>query len=87
MTISKAYGMLEREGLLLRRPGLPLIVSPMEGGQAADSSSAKQRRETEFLRALEPVASIARRLRISPTRARALLGQAMNDTETNEEAN
>jgi GntR family transcriptional regulator len=33
MTISKAYGYLEREGVLERRPGLPLIVRPLDDGQ------------------------------------------------------
>ena len=30
MTISKAYNLLERDGVLERRPGRPLVVAPMD---------------------------------------------------------
>jgi GntR family transcriptional regulator len=30
MTISKAYNLLEREGVLARRPGRPLVVAPLD---------------------------------------------------------
>jgi GntR family transcriptional regulator len=30
MTVSKAYNLLEREGVLERRPGRPLVVAPID---------------------------------------------------------
>lgn len=30
MTISKAYNLLERDGVLSRRPGRPLVVAPLD---------------------------------------------------------
>lgn len=37
MTISKAYSYLERDGVIERRPGRPLIVKALEGDQLKDS--------------------------------------------------
>ena len=82
MTVSKAYGLLEREGLLLRRPGLPLVVAP----QAEDEGTARDRREAELRRALEAPAAMARRLGISRRRAQALLGQVIDETPSEDDA-
>lgn len=56
MTVSKAFSLLEEEGLLERRPGLPLVVSrrPFREQQA----SKLEQLET----ALRPVATMARQL-------------------------
>jgi GntR family transcriptional regulator len=78
MTVSKAYGLAEREGLLLRRPGLPLVVAPLSAG---DSSPARlrARREEELRHALEPAASMALQLGLSATRAKELLGELIKE--------
>ena len=36
MTISKAYSYLERDGVVERRPGRPLVVAPLESDQIHD---------------------------------------------------
>jgi GntR family transcriptional regulator len=56
MTVSKAYSLLEADGLLERRPGLPLVVRARKG-------RAVQRERLERLRAvLGPAATAARQL-------------------------
>lgn len=56
MTVSKAFGLLEDEGVLERRPGLPLIVSQRASGE-------QQASKLELLEAaLRPVSTIARQL-------------------------
>ena len=55
MTVSKSYGLLEEEGVLTRRPGLPLVVSESPRGAAAWPGV-----QLELL--LEPVAVAARQL-------------------------
>jgi GntR family transcriptional regulator len=62
MTVSKAYGYLEREGVLERRPGLPLVVS--SGGDELQAA-----RQEQIRRSLGPAALVARQLRIPPDEA------------------
>ena len=59
MTISRAYALLEEEGLLERRPGLPLVVRARSGAASAAARSA------QLARALRPAASMARQLGIN----------------------
>ena len=59
MTISRAYALLEEEGILERRPGLPLVVRARSGATSATARSA------QLAKALRPVASVARQLGIS----------------------
>jgi len=67
MTISKAYNLLEREGVLERRPGRPLVVAAI----AADSLHA---RRLERLRAaLAPVLDLTRELGVEHEETIALL--------------
>jgi GntR family transcriptional regulator len=63
MTISKAYSLLERDGLLERRPGRPLIVKEIAGEEL-------QTRKIEQLRhsLAEPVRIICQ-LGIDPDQA------------------
>jgi GntR family transcriptional regulator len=56
MTVSKAYGLLEEEGLVVRRPGLPLVV----GERTAAAATAGRR--AQLLSMLEPVAVAVRQL-------------------------
>jgi GntR family transcriptional regulator len=75
MTISRAWALLEDEGLLERRPGLPLVVKarPRAVGDAA--------RQAQFSKALRPVASMARQLGISGKDAGDALRRLIDDEE------
>ena len=75
MTVSKAYGYLEREGVLERRPGLPLIVRANSGEESAEQ-------KLEQLRlALAPVVTVARQLGVSRERALELLGELLEEDD------
>jgi GntR family transcriptional regulator len=63
MTVSKSWGLLEEEGVLTRRPGLPLVVSERS---ARESQRA---RESQLVELLEPVAVAARQLGMGPAEA------------------
>lgn len=60
MTISKAYSYLEREGVVERRPGRPLVVAEM------DDAEARERKIDRLREAMAPVATMARQLGIDP---------------------
>ena len=71
MTVSKAYSFLEREGVVERRPGRPLVVR----AQAAEESEAQR---LEQLRdALAPTATVARQLGIPTERALAIFSELL----------
>ncbi len=73
MTISKAYNLLEREGVLERRPGRPLVVSDHEPARLRAERLASLRR------ALRPAVAVARELGLSGDEAAALLRQMLAD--------
>jgi GntR family transcriptional regulator len=73
MTISRAYALLEEEGILERRPGLPLVVRA-HSGAATNSARAAQ-----FRRSLRPVVSIARQLGVSGKEAGEMLRRLIDD--------
>jgi len=73
MTVSKAYGLLEAEGVLRHHPGLPLTVN------AQPAHALEAAREAQLLAALQPAAQTAVQLGVSATRAAALLRDAMTD--------
>lgn len=56
MTVSKVYALLEREGVLERRPGLALVVA------ARDETELHAERVRELERKLEPVVAAVRQL-------------------------
>ena len=56
MTVSKAFGLLEAEGLVERRPGLPLVVKEQP------VSAARQSRLDQLRVGLEPAATMAHQL-------------------------
>jgi len=63
MTVSKAYGLLEREGVLDRRPGRPLVVRSLE-------TDKMQAQKLEQLRqSLEPTVTMVHQLGIDPDKA------------------
>jgi GntR family transcriptional regulator len=79
MTVSKAYGLLEQEKLIERRPGLPHVVRPL-------GTDAIERERLDLIRAaLSPAVTAARQLGISATKATALFRQLLSDAATDEE--
>ena len=74
MTVSKAFRLLEQQGVVERRPGLPLVVRAQEDEALAVSRLAQLRA------GLAPVVTQARQLGVSPRDAaelfRSLLEQA-----------
>ncbi len=71
MTVSKAYALLEQEGVLERRPGLSLMVRGRSGSVASDV------RHEELSRLLRPAAAAARQLGIEPQQALELYRKAL----------
>lgn len=75
MTVSKAYGLLEAEGVVERRPGLALVVR-----RVSEPSGRKRRRE-ELRAALLPAARAARALGLAPAEAAAEFESLCEETE------
>ena len=82
MTISKSYSLLEEEGLVERRPGLPLIV------RKRSARSTEQNRAEQLRAVLEPAAAAVRQMEIPTQQAikefRVLLEN--NDSKTEKSA-
>lgn len=81
MTISKAYGLLELEGLLERRRGLPMVIA-----QAHAQPAAAQARIGHLRPTLQRAASEARELGIPKTEALQLFEQLLDATEPGDPA-
>lgn len=79
MTVSKVYALLEREGVLERRPGLALVVAP----QAEDRLVAERRAQLELR--LAPLVGVVRQLGLTDAEALAsfqrLLEEGHDSTE------
>ena len=71
MTISKAYNILVREGLLERRPGKPLVVTPQSDGDLR-LSRLDQLRET-----LRPAVAMVDQFGVEPDEAERLFGELL----------
>lgn len=72
MTVSKAYGFLEQEGLLERRPGRPLVVS--------EPSPGLETQKVEQLRAaLAPVLVIAKQLGLGREQTLQMFTEMLNE--------
>ena len=78
MTVSKAYGLLEEEGVLERRPGRPLVVRARKGGVVRAS------RLEQLEQALRPAAVKARQLELEPDEALELFGRLLEEHERGE---
>jgi GntR family transcriptional regulator len=76
MTISRAYGLLEIEGLLERRRGLPMVIAAGHARPAATRDRIEQLRPT-----LARAAAEARELAIPPERALELFERLLNTPE------
>jgi GntR family transcriptional regulator len=73
MTVSKAYAQLEEEGVVQRRPGLPLVVRPR--APAAEAAA----KEVQLRQLLEPVAAAVRQLGLDEETALAVFRQALDE--------
>lgn len=60
MTISKAYSYLEKEEVLERRPGRPLIVG------TADENKRLERKIDRLRKSLSPAVTVARQVGVEP---------------------
>lgn len=75
MTISKAFQMLEQDGVLERRPGRPLVVR----GRAPEA--AKAERLDRLREEMRPVAGKVRQLGIDPAAAVDVLRDLLQERE------
>ena len=75
MTVSKAFALLEEEGVLARRPGLPHVVRRRYGVEA-HASKIEQLEET-----LRPVAVKTRQLGVRPDEATAVFRRLLDEGE------
>lgn len=73
MTVSKAYGFLEREGVLERRPGRSLLVREGGGGGVDEEQKLE-----ELRRALAPVVTVVRQLGLDKESALEALGEMLD---------
>ena len=73
MTISKAYSFLERDGVVQRRPGLPLVVRAV-ADEEANTRKAEQVRE-----ALTPAVRVILQLGVAPEEAIRALEDMLQD--------
>ena len=83
MTISKAYGYLEREEVLERRPGRPVVVKSIDGGELRD------RKIDQLRESLASTVTMVQQLGIDKNEAlslfRGLLDESgKNDTDSEE---
>jgi len=73
MTVSKAYGLLEEDGTLTRRPGLPLVVSERTAG------AGECGREEALSRVLDPAVRAAQQLGLSERQALDVFRRGLAD--------
>ena len=74
MTISKAFSMLEMEGVLERRRGLPMVVAAQHTRAQPAASRVELLRPT-----LEKAAAEARQLQLDPQQALDLFSQILDE--------
>lgn len=76
MTISKAYSILERDGVVERRPGLPLAIRLRRG------RSVQRERIDQLRAALAPAVRAAQQLEIDPDDAAEAYREMLNNRPT-----
>lgn len=79
MTISKAYSFLEREGVIERRPGRPLVVS------GVPPEEVRSRKVDQLRESLRPVVTVARQLGISGDDAVTIFDEMFDRVDEKEE--
>ena len=75
MTISKAFQLLEQEGVLERRPGLPSVISAGAGGEPVTA------RLDQLRAGLRPAATMARQLGVTPAEAVTVFRALLEDDD------
>ena len=75
MTISKAYSFLERDQVVERRPGRPLVVKPVEGELLRD------RKGEQLRESLAPTVTMVKQLGIDRDEAVAIFSDLLRDDE------
>lgn len=80
MTVSKSYGILEEEGVLDHRPGLPLVVSSRNG----DAVDRERLEQLETL--LEPAITAAKQLGVQPAKVLGLFRRMLENTNRKPES-
>ena len=73
MTVSKSYGILEEEGVLDHRPGLPLVVSSRNGDQV------ERERLQQLEGVLDPAVTAARQLGVGNSKAIGLFRRMLEE--------
>ena len=73
MTISKAYSFLEREDVIERRPGRPLVV------KAVEQDDMQDRRVEQLRQSLTGSVTVTRQLDVSPEEAVKLFEQMLGE--------
>ena len=76
MTISKAYNLLVHEGILERRPGLPLVVA------AHGPEDLEDRRREQLRASLLPAARLALSMGLDVREATRLFRELLDETAT-----
>ena len=80
MTVSKAYNLLERDGVLVRRPGRPLVVGELDPARLALEKLDRLRASlSEAVRA-------ARQLGVDPAEAVRVFKELLVDTLPEDDA-
>lgn len=75
MTVSKAFALLEEEGILERRPGLPSVVRQRQRDKLL-STKIEQLENT-----LRPIATQTRQLGLEPDKALAVFKRLLDEDE------
>jgi len=73
MTVSKAFGLLEEDGVLERRPGRPHVVRERRG------RTVRATRLEQLEQALRPVATKTRQLNLEPDTAVKIFRRLLED--------
>lgn len=73
MTISKAYSYLEKEGVVERRPGRPLIVRPF------GTARLEEQKEEQLTQSLAKAATMAKQLGVDPAEAVRIFSKLLHD--------
>ena len=80
MTVSKAYSFLERDQVVERRPGRPLVVRSL-----ADEP-LRERKMEQLRESLAPSVTMARQLGLDPEEARRLFAEMLEAEENERQA-
>jgi len=80
MTISKAYNLLERDGVLTRRPGKPLVVA------ALDAATIELEKIEQMRASLAEAVRVARQLDVPSEEALKIYGELLQGEAEEEQS-